>query len=49
MLTGKLPFRIKGNLINPNVFEEKIKFDGISNPLAVNLISQLLVVNPKKR
>ena len=49
MLTGKMPFKVKGNLINQNIFEEKINFDDISNPILVNLISQLLSVNPKKR
>lgn len=45
----KWPFKIKGNLINPNVFEEKIQFNDSMNPLSVNLISQILVINPKKR
>ena len=49
MLTGKVPFKLKGNLINQNIFEEKINFDEITNPILVNLISQLLSVNPKKR
>ena len=49
MLTGKVPFKVKANLINQNIFEEKINFEGISNPILVNLISQLLSVNPKKR
>ena len=49
MLTGKVPFKVKANLINQNIFEEKINFEEISNPILVNLISQLLSVNPKKR
>ena len=49
MLTGKKPFNIQGNKINPNIFEEKINFDENMNPLLINLISQFLSVNPKKR
>ena len=49
MLTGNLAFKIKGNKINLDVFEEKIDFDENMNPLLINLISQLLNVNPKKR
>ena len=49
MLTGKLPFKIKGNVIDPDVFQEKIFFNENMNPLIVDLISQLLSINPKKR
>ena len=50
MLTGCLPFRIpRGNKINPKVYEEPLRFPQDINPLAVNLINQLLTVNPKKR
>ena len=49
MLMGHLPFKINGNVIDPEVFEEKIKFNDNMNPLLVDLISQLLSVNPKKR
>ena len=49
MLTGKLPFKIKGNKINPSVFEEKVNFNENMNPLLINLISQFLTINPKKR
>ena len=49
MLMGHLPFKINGNVIDPEVFEEKIKFNDNINPLLVDLISQLLAVNPKKR
>jgi len=49
MLTGNLPFKTNGNKINLDVFEEKIDFDENMNPLLINLISQLLNVNPKKR
>jgi serine/threonine protein kinase len=49
MLMGHLPFKINGNVIDPEVFEEKIKFNDNMNPLLVDLISQLLAVNPKKR
>jgi len=49
MLTGKLPFKIKGNKINPSVFEEKVYFNENMNPLLINLISQFLTINPKKR
>ena len=50
MLTGFLPFYIpKGNKINPKVFEEPLRFPPNINPVAINLISQLLNTNPKKR
>ena len=50
MLTGFLPFYIpKGNKINPKVFEEPLRFPPDVNPIAINLINQLLNVNPKKR
>ena len=49
MLMGHLPFKINGNVIDPEVFGEKIKFNDNMNPLLVDLISQLLAVNPKKR
>ena len=49
MITGNLPFKTNGNKINLDVFEEKIDFDENMNPLLINLISQLLNVNPKKR
>ena len=49
MIMGYLPFKINGNVIDPEVFEEKIKFNDNMNPLLVDLISQLLAVNPKKR
>ena len=49
MLMGHLPFKINGNVIDPEVFEEKIKFNDNMNPLLVDLISQLLAINPKKR
>lgn len=49
MLTGKVPFKVKGNLINPAVFEEKINFNEINNPQIVDLISKLLTIDPKKR
>ena len=49
MLMGHLPFKINGNVIDPEVFEEKIKFNDNMNPLLIDLISQLLAVNPKKR
>ena len=50
MLTGYLPFYIpKGNKINPKVFEEPLRFPPDVNQVAINLISQLLNVNPKKR
>ena len=50
MLTGCLPFRIpKGNKINPKVYEEPLRFPPNTNPQAINLINQLLNVNPKKR
>ena len=50
MLTGFLPFYIpKGNRINPKVFEEPLRFPPDVNPVAINLISQLITVNPKKR
>ena len=49
MLMGHLPFKINGNVIDPEVFEEKIKFNDNMNPLLVDLISQLLAVNPKRR
>ena len=50
MLTGCLPFRIpRGNKINPKVYEEPLRFPPDINPLAINLIKQLLKVNPKKR
>ena len=50
MLTGFLPFYIpKGNKINPKVYEEPLRFPPDVNPIAINLISQLLNVNPKKR
>ena len=49
MLMGCLPFKIKGNQIDPEVFEEKLQFKENMNPLLVDLISQLLSVNPKKR
>ena len=49
MLTGFLPFYIpKGNKINPIVFEEPLRFPPNINPVAINLISQLLNTNPKK-
>ena len=49
MLMGHLPFKINGNVIDPEVFEEKIKFNDNMNPFLIDLISQLLAVNPKKR
>ena len=50
MLTGFLPFYIpKGNKINPRVFEEPLRFPPDVNPVAINLINQLLNVNPKKK
>ena len=49
MLMGCLPFKIKGNQIDPEVFEEKLQFKENMNPLLVDLISQLLNTNPKKR
>ena len=50
MLTGCLPFHIpRGNKINPKVYEEPLRFPPDINPLAINLIKQLLIVNPKKR
>ena len=49
MLMGKMPFGIKGNKINPEIFETKLKFNDDINPLAINLINQLLNTNPKKR
>ena len=50
MITGCLPFLIpRGNKINPKVYEEPLRFPQDINPLAVNLINQLLTVNPIKR
>ena len=50
MLTGFLPFYIpKGNGIDPGVFSKPIKYPSDINSTAINLISQLLNVNPKKR
>ena len=49
MLMGHLPFKINGNVIDPEVFEEKIKSNDNMNPLLIDLITQLLAVNPKKR
>ena len=49
MLMGKMPFSIKNDKINPEVFESKLKFNDDINPLAINLITQLLATNPKKR
>ena len=50
MLTGYLPFYIpKGNKINPKTYEEPLRFPPDVNPIAINLINQLLTVNPKKR
>ena len=50
MLTGCLAFRIpKGNKINPKIYEEKLSFPPKINPAAINLINQLINVNPKKR
>ena len=49
MLMGKMPFSIKNDKINPEVFETKLKFNDDINPLAINLITQLLATNPKKR
>jgi len=50
MLTGRLPILIpKGSQINPTLYHEPIKFPETMNPMAIDLISQLLKVNPKKR
>ena len=50
MLTGCLPFYIpKGNRINPKVFEEPLRFPPDISQVAINLITKLLNVNPKKR
>ena len=49
MIMGHLPFKIKGNTIKPEVFEEKLTFKENLNPVLVDLISQLLTINPKKR
>ena len=50
MLTGSLPFKIpKENQINLKIYQEPIKFPQNMNPEAINLISQLLKANPKKR
>ena len=50
MLTGFLPFYIpKGNKINPKTFEEPLRFPPDVSPIAINLITQLLNTNPKRR
>ena len=50
MITGYLPFYIpKGNKINPKTYEEPLRFPPDVNPVVINLINQLLTVNPKKR
>jgi len=50
MVTGFLPFYIpKGNKINPKTYEEPLRFPPSVSPIAINLISQLLNVDPKKR
>ncbi len=50
MLTGCLPFKIpRGNKINPKIYEEPLRFPPNINSDAINLINQLLNVNPKKR
>ena len=50
MLTGFLPFYIpKGNKINPKTFEEPLRFPPDVSPIAINLITQLLTTNPKRR
>ena len=50
MLTGSLPFKIpKENQINLKIYQEPIKFPQSMNPEVINLISQLLKANPKKR
>jgi len=50
MITGCLPFAIpKGNQINPKIYQTPLRFPPDINQDAINLITQLLNVNPKKR
>ena len=50
MLVGQLPFPIKrGAKINLDIFKNKIKFPRYLNEDARDLISQLLIIDPKKR
>ena len=50
MLTGRLPFSIKrGNRINLDIYKQKLKFPRYLNEDAIDLISKLLVFEPKKR
>ncbi len=49
MLSGFLPFNIPSNIIDKSVYANKIKmFEHFSNP-AIDLLTKLLEVNPKKR
>ena len=50
MLVGQLPFPIKrGAKINLDIYKNKIKFPRYLNEDARDLISQLLIIDPKKR
>ena len=50
MLTGKLPFPIKREgKINLDVYQKKIQFPRHLNEDAIDIISKLLIVDPKKR
>ena len=50
MLTGFLPYYIpRNNKINLKIFEDEVRFPPDINPLAVNLIKDLLNLDPKKR
>ena len=50
MLVGKAPFRIpKGSYLSADLYKKKITIPEYVTPEAKDLISQLLVPNPKKR
>jgi serum/glucocorticoid-regulated kinase 2 len=50
MLSGKAPFRIpKGTYLSADLYKKKISLPDYVTPEAKDLVSQLLVTNPKKR
>ena len=49
MLSGCLPFEIKGNTITQDIYNQKIKMFDYFSKEAKDLIKHLLVVDPKKR
>ena len=49
MLTGFLPYYIPRSKINMKIFENKVKYPPDLNPIAINVINDLLNLDPNKR